>query len=1025
MDSKNSEILTILKSATIKLCKTAIKEGSDTPQFTNVGTPKFFTYEHASIESLTDLYDVVSRYSTTRLHCLVRGQLRDDIDPTRRIRRKLRKEAADPNEEPFEDRPCHWLMIDIDKLKLPEGYDVVNGTQACLEYAVSQLPSEFQKASYIWHLSASAGIKSEGSLSVHLFFWLTKPLANEHLRKWAISVNAQHDQKLIDEKLFNAVQIHFIADPECVNFEDPLKGRRLGIHYAEQDEVELAFDPTLNVANRSHYTGTTVSGVGYEAKMARLGDGPAQEGFHSVLLSATAAYVAAQTDKATALARIEDLKADVRQRINEADQSNHSQSEINRYLSDAYLDPMILGAIDKFVEDTPPYWNKPLLTLENGVKRLHEVVDKFAQEAIASIENPLNVDPPILAIRATAGLGKTRSVIKQLLAYKLLEHGDVHYYVPNHRLSSELEADLDEELTLDLPRNGAVLKRTKVIYGRAQRDATGNFMCRKHEVAETISNAGGNPFKLLCDNGSAQCEFFDDCAYLKQLDEVDALPNEMKPMLTEVKVMSHEHLFYRTKERFLQPSLVVIDESFVKNPVDELRIPITDVLRFADPDSHIAAVGNLLLHGAENLLDKLRAQMTSHDLLEELEEYESVQGSAFTALRINDPLHKQQQVVEKLHTNKTPTLIRTLAYEMQTSSRAESNAVVVDGQSVSVLRRKELNLPDVPTLLIDADANPDLLKQFFGCDVPVEDISVERQAEVIQFKDKTFSAGATKDGSTLAQQAARFIEGVADTGQTLVVSNKDTKEWFKAQNIPHVTFDHFNNLRGVNLYKDYQNIVIVGRNEPSAIDLEKLARGLWYDAEEPFRLLDEKSGNYPLIREKRGYRLRDGHGSYMTQVHPDWRCQALLEQMRESESTQAIDRLRLLRPHSEGLQRRVFILCSVPLDITVDRLESWERFQEYLRIFDDCAGIVPLNAEHLIGAVPDVGSIRTAKTKIAGLKSATSLIVLVIRRPALLTAQYRLRGQKRASEVLYDATYSAEQVQERLAEIAGEPVEML
>ena len=58
------------------------------------------------------------------------------------------------------------------------------------------------------------------------------------------------------------------------------------------------------------------------------------------------------------------------------------------------------------------------------------------------------------------------------------------------------------------------------------------------------------------------------------------------------------------------------------------------------------------------------------------------------------------------------------------------------------------------------------------------------------------------------------------------------------------------------------------------------------------------------------------------------------------------------------------------------------------------------------------------------LKSATSLIVLLIRRPALLTAQYRLRGQKRASEVLYDATYSAEQVQERLAEIAGEPVEM-
>ena len=362
---------------------------------------------------------------------------------------------------------------------------------------------------------------------------------------------------------------------------------------------------------------------------------------------------------------------------------------------------------------------------------------------------------------------------------------------------------------------------------------------------------------------------------------------------------------------------------------------------------------------------------------------------------------------------------------MQTSSRAESNAIVVDGQYVSVLRRKQLNLPDVPTLLIDADANPDLLKQFFGCDVPVEDISVERQAEVIQFKDKTFSAGATKDGSTLAQQAARFIEGVADTGQTLVVSNKDTKAWFQAQNIPNVTFDHFNNLRGVNLYKDYQNIVIVGRNEPSAIALEKLARGLWYDAEEPFRLLDEESGNYPLIPEKRGYRLRDGHGSSITQVHPYWRCQALLEQMRESESTQAIDRLRLLRPHSEGLQRRVFILCSVPLDVTVDHLESWSGLQKLIALLEDCKSIVPLNPKHLMIATTAPLAEGTAKERVKDLKRMKTLISIYIRESILLTAQYRLRGQKRASEVLYDAKYSAEQVQARLAEISGEPVEML
>ena len=59
------------------------------------------------------------------------------------------------------------------------------------------------------------------------------------------------------------------------------------------------------------------------------------------------------------------------------------------------------------------------------------------------------------------------------------------------------------------------------------------------------------------------------------------------------------------------------------------------------------------------------------------------------------------------------------------------------------------------------------------------------------------------------------------------------------------------------------------------------------------------------------------------------------------------------------------------------------------------------------------------------LKRMKTLMSIYIRKSILLTAQYRLRGQKRPSEVLYDAKYSAEQVQARLAEIAGEPVDML
>ena len=139
------------------------------------------------------------------------------------------------------------------------------------------------------------------------------------------------------------------------------------------------------------------------------------------------------------------------------------------------------------------------------------------------------------------------------------------------------------------------------------------------------------------------------------------------------------------------------------------------------------------------MLGQLRALFTSHDLLEELEEYESIQANLFSTLRIADSLQQQERVAEKLQSNDTPLLIRTLAYEMQVTDRDESNAVISDGMEATVLRRRDLHLPDAPLLLIDADANPLLLKQFFGDRITVEDIRVERDAEVYQFSDRTFS----------------------------------------------------------------------------------------------------------------------------------------------------------------------------------------------------------------------------------------------------------------------------------------------
>ena len=80
-------------------------------------------------------------------------------------------------------------------------------------------------------------------------------------------------------------------------------------------------------------------------------------------------------------------------------------------------------------------------------------------------------------------------------------------------------------------------------------------------------------------------------------------------------------------------------------------------------------------------------------------------------------------------------------------------------------------------------------------------------------------------------------------------------------------------------------------------------------------MLQDKSGSQPYTSEPRGY-SGIKRGSVQVQVHPDWRAQLLLEQVREAESEQALDRLRLLR--GEGKQRQVHVLSNVPLNITVE-----------------------------------------------------------------------------------------------------------
>ncbi|HAT27615.1 MAG TPA: hypothetical protein DCS89_11410 [Gammaproteobacteria bacterium] len=158
--------------------------------------------------------------------------------------------------------------------------------------------------------------------------------------------------------------------------------------------------------------------------------------------------------------------------------------------------------------------------------------------------------------------------------------------------------------------------------------------------------------------------------------------------------------------------------------------------------------------------------------------------------------------------------------------------------------------------------------------------------------------------------------------------------------------------------------------------------------------------NKPLENANRGYRTRDGkQRSVNVQVHPDPRVQKLLEQIRESESVQGIDRLRLLRDNRAGTDRQVFILSSVPVDVTVDHLWGWKRLQSVLALVEEADGLLPLNPKHMMKRCPLLAtSERTVKGLVSELKRARFLIGIYIRDVALYN--YRTKGQKRPSEAL-------------------------
>jgi hypothetical protein len=215
---KALDAFTILKSTNGRASKRIVAGPQGTPTTIGFTAGAFFNIFEAPVSNIAELSVMLKVVEKQRDCLVIRGAPRPDLD-CGRIQRRLKTNFQTP---PSGRR---WIFIDFDKIQLPPGLALQQDIGAVCEYLIGLLPAEFRQASYHWQLSSRAGIFDPSIVSLHLWFWLDRPIPDALLRAWAVHWNAEAKMKLIDPALFNDVQMHYTAAPIFEGLSDPFPVR--------------------------------------------------------------------------------------------------------------------------------------------------------------------------------------------------------------------------------------------------------------------------------------------------------------------------------------------------------------------------------------------------------------------------------------------------------------------------------------------------------------------------------------------------------------------------------------------------------------------------------------------------------------------------------------------------------------------------------------------------------------------------------------------------------------------------------
>ena len=543
-----------------------------------------------------------------------------------------------------------------------------------------------------------------------------------------------------------------------------------------------------------------------------------------------------------------------------------------------------------------PADNAEVMTVEAFREKLSAVVAD-------AIRNPTDTqgNPRRIVVRGLTGLGKTSVVAAEVQASGV----GALWYAPTKKQAAETTAQLGPH--------------ARHMLGRSAIDPAGDGetpMCWRGPELAAVQAAGlGRHTKpLLCVDESDddpelhhRCPHFGQCGFYRQI--LDDSPT--------IKVGAHEYLTLSSAEAMAMGNadLAVIDESPLKILVSHHHTPADELIARGGA---VAEIVQRLIQG-EGMAEIVasvdvggytRALEAELVALEKAASLPAVFPSKSAATNLG-ALQAYDPGPERL-----AGTVRALVAALQGEVNRVWHGVDTEGRHrlYHATRKTPSAVEQLPVIVLDASADPEVYQALFGAEVEFHNWSVAiptDAVQVTQITDATLYKRklADPDNANLRDRVAALCQA---TGAGLI-SHKDVVQQLRDSGALPESWPvgNFNGLRGLDGMKDCPALVVAGRIEPSPLAMEAIARALW--PSEPLALGQQ------YIPTTGHYHMRDGSTQPATlRAHPDARVNAVLAQHRDAELQQAVGRLRAIHGASG---RHLFVLTSVPVPgLVVDRL---------------------------------------------------------------------------------------------------------